>query len=183
MVIIFSQIPSDQYQTNPENWGSPEAMLVGLALTGELGDYVATSIDCIVNGCEPVSASMSLAPGPNPSLLDNIVDDVADAIPSQGVIDNITIPEKKFNQVSKRGWSADTINEVITNPAYTRSTEDNPNVFNRANGNPVTYYYRSDGHYVVIDNITHEVVQISDTNKPNWIDNMTNERITKFKEE
>src|SRR5574340_1798073 len=27
VAIILSQVPSDQYQTNPENWGNPEVML------------------------------------------------------------------------------------------------------------------------------------------------------------
>jgi Colicin E5 ribonuclease domain len=81
-------------------------------------------------------------------------------------LENIFIPENKTNQVTKRGWSLDSIKEVMSNPALVRNTSDNPSVFNQANGNPVTYYYRSDGNYVVIDDITGQVVQVSDTFDP-----------------
>jgi len=59
----------------------------------------------------------------------------------------------------------------------TRSTLDNPRVFNRATGNPVTYFYTPDGHYVVIDSVTQEVVQMSNTFDPEWIDEMTGQVI------
>jgi len=99
--------------------------------------------------------------------------------PLQNSNENITIPQGKVNQVTRRGWSLEQIIEVQKNPTYTRSTANNPNVYNRANGNPVTYYYRSDGHYVVIDDITHQVVQVSNTHNPGWIDEMTNKPITR----
>src|SRR5574340_768412 len=53
LTIVLSQVPSDQYQTNPDNRGDPNVILVGLAFTGGLGDVVATSLDCIANGCDP----------------------------------------------------------------------------------------------------------------------------------
>lgn len=43
-------------------------------------------------------------------------------------------------------------------PARTGST------INRANGNQATAYFREDGHYVVIDNKTNEIIQVSNTN-------------------
>jgi RHS repeat-associated protein len=89
--------------------------------------------------------------------------------------DRVYLSDKKSGQAAKRGWTLDSIRDAVTNPAETRS---NPNIVNRANNNPVTYYYRADGYYVVIDNITGEVVQISDTYDPVWIDEMTNEPIT-----
>jgi RHS repeat-associated protein len=86
----------------------------------------------------------------------------------------VYVPTSKTQQVAKRGWTLTDIQEVVANPAYTRS---NPNIVNRANGNPVTYYYRSDGYYVVIDDVTGQVVQVADTINPNWIDEMTNRPI------
>jgi hypothetical protein len=59
----------------------------------------------------------------------------------------------------------------------TRSTADNPDVYHKSNGNPVTYDYREDGYYVVVDNITGQVVQISDTTNPLWKDQMTNQLV------
>ncbi len=65
----------------------------------------------------------------------------------------------------------DSIRDVVRNPALTRKKDS---IVNRANGNPVTYFYRKDGYYVVIDDLTGEVVQVSDRFNPNWIDKMTN---------
>jgi RHS repeat-associated protein len=81
------------------------------------------------------------------------------------------IPSQKVNQVARRGWTILDILRTRDNPALIRT---NPLIVNRANGNPVTYYYRQDGNYVVIDNITGRVVQVSDTKDPAWIDEMTN---------
>ncbi len=41
---------------------------------------------------------------------------------------------------------------------------------NKAHGNPATAYFNQDGSYVVRDDVTGELVQVSDrTNPPNWI--------------
>lgn len=87
----------------------------------------------------------------------------------------IFLPASKTGQANRRGWAFDDILEVYRNPAQTRN---NSNITNRANGNPVTYYYRPDGHYVVIDDITGQVVQVSNTFDTGWIDEMTNLPIT-----
>lgn len=60
------------------------------------------------------------------------------------------------------------LKDTVSNPALTRS---NPNIFNQANNNPVTYYYRTDGYYVVIDDLTGF----------GWIDEMTNQIIETIK--
>jgi hypothetical protein len=83
---------------------------------------------------------------------------------------NITIPTKKVSQVKARGWTLNSIQNTVKNPAMTRSTLDNPSIFNKANGNPVTYYYTADGYYVVIDNVTGELVQVSDQTNKLWQD-------------
>lgn len=64
---------------------------------------------------------------------------------------------RKFNQLGQRGWSADSVNDLVNNPFTTRAA------INRANGNPATAFIRADGHYVVRDNVTADVVQMSDT--------------------
>ena len=92
--------------------------------------------------------------------------------------EKVFLPEEKVNQAAKRGWSFDDILDVVSNPAQTRS---NSNIVNRANNNPVTYYYRADGYYVVVDDITGQVVQISNTNDVNWIDEMTNSIVQPIK--
>jgi hypothetical protein len=82
-------------------------------------------------------------------------------------VDNITIniptAGKKFNQLSQRGWSNDTIEELVSNPYIKRTST------NRATGNSATVYYRKDGHYIIRDDITGDLVQMSNTNAQKWI--------------
>jgi RHS repeat-associated protein len=92
-------------------------------------------------------------------------------------VDNISFPSSKAQQIIDRGWSSDSIKDTVRDPAMTRTTAYNPKVYNKANGNPVTYYYRQDGNYVVIDDVTGQLVQISDTGDPDWIDQMTNQTV------
>ena len=80
--------------------------------------------------------------------------------------------QRKANQAARRGWLIDDVQDVMRNPALKRT---DPNIINRATGNPVTYYYRSDGYYVVVDDVTGEIVQVSNTLDQNWIDEMTND--------
>jgi len=39
---------------------------------------------------------------------------------------------------------------------------------NRATGNPATAYFNKDGSYVVVDNRTNAVVQVSDRFNQHW---------------
>ena len=76
------------------------------------------------------------------------------------------IPEKgrKFNQLSRRGWSTDAVDETVNSPFATRRAA------NKANGNPATAYFNQDGSYVIRDDVTGILVQLSDrTNCQNWI--------------
>lgn len=105
---------------------------------------------------------------------------LAKAISSPGVghaIDpaKLLFSEKIAGQMPKRGWTVDSIRDLVKNPALSRSS---PSIIHHANGNPVTYFYRPDGHYVVIDDITGEVVQVSDTFDAGWIDAMTNATVS-----
>ncbi len=76
---------------------------------------------------------------------------------------NIVITPKIDKQITSIGWSNSSINETIVNP-YSEGTS-----LNRATGNDATAYFNSDGSYVVVDNKTKEIVQISNRNNPNWI--------------
>ena len=40
---------------------------------------------------------------------------------------------------------------------------------NKATGNVATAYFTSSGAYVVIDNVTKEIVQLSNINDSNWV--------------
>jgi RHS repeat-associated protein len=67
-----------------------------------------------------------------------------------------------------RGWSPANIDQTLQYPALTREGID------KRTNQKVTYYYRSDGHYVVQNDITGEILQVSNTTNPNWIDPLTN---------
>jgi len=77
---------------------------------------------------------------------------------NQGLKTNVPTSGRKFNQLTSRGWNQSSIDDVVRNSVHQSST------VNRANGNPATAYFRSDGHYVVRDNVTGDLVQMSDTN-------------------
>lgn len=70
---------------------------------------------------------------------------------------NFPTQGRKYNQITRRGWSQDTIDELVNNPYTTREA------VNKATGNKATAYFRRDGHYVVRDDVTGNIVQMSDT--------------------
>ncbi|MFQ3231440.1 MAG: hypothetical protein ACI9DO_002828, partial [Reinekea sp.] len=70
------------------------------------------------------------------------------------VTTNIPTQGRKFNQLSKRGWSQSSVDDLVNSPYTTRSS------INKANGNEATAYFRNDGHYVVRDNVTGDIVQM-----------------------
>mgnify|MGYP001011239774 FL=1 len=71
--------------------------------------------------------------------------------------------EKLANQMSKRGWTETSVNDTVNNAFTTRTST------NLANNNPATAYFNKDGSYVVVDNVTKEVVQVSNRLDPKWI--------------
>ena len=73
------------------------------------------------------------------------------------------IPLKILRQMDRRGWSVDLIRDTIEHPHAIRPA------LNRAGGNEATAYFRRDGSYVVKDNRTGEIVQISNRNDQNWV--------------
>jgi len=66
-------------------------------------------------------------------------------------------------QMQTRGWTEAAIRNTVNNPYTTRSA------INRATGNDATAFFNLDGSHVIIDNITREVVQISNRFDPAWI--------------
>ncbi|OYV96123.1 MAG: hypothetical protein B7Z73_01265 [Planctomycetia bacterium 21-64-5] len=65
--------------------------------------------------------------------------------------------------MQSRGWTVQDIDDVLNNPNASRPAT------NRATGNAATAYFRADGHYVVRDDVTTDIVQISNRNDPNWV--------------
>ncbi len=66
------------------------------------------------------------------------------------------------NQIIKRGWTKNSINKTLKEPFATRTS------VNRATGNNATVFYSKDGSYVIKDDITDEIIQISDKTAP-WL--------------
>lgn len=63
-----------------------------------------------------------------------------------------------------RGWSESLIQETGDNPAATHDVWD----FTSGTRQAATAYARSDGSYVVVNDETGAVVQVSDINKVGW---------------
>lgn len=66
------------------------------------------------------------------------------------------------NQVTERGWTNESIVDVINKPYKTASA------VNKYTKNSVTVYFKDKTHYVAVDNGTGKVIQVSDLNKLNW---------------
>ena len=77
------------------------------------------------------------------------------------------ITPKITRQMASRGWTKQSINSTVNNPHATRLAT------NRATGNPATAFYTKKGAYVVRDNITGEIIQISNRFDLKWIPDAT----------
>jgi hypothetical protein len=72
--------------------------------------------------------------------------------------------QKLSRQMKERGWTEQSVRDLVDNHYTTRKST---NVTN--NNPPATVFYREDGHHVIVDDITGEVVQVSDRTDPKWI--------------
>jgi hypothetical protein len=66
-------------------------------------------------------------------------------------------------QIPKRGWSDALIDETISSPHHVSPA------LNKATNNPATAYFRKDGSYVVRENVSGRIIQVSDRLDPGWI--------------
>ena len=80
---------------------------------------------------------------------------------------------RKANQAARRGWTNSDIQKTVEFPAETLPAPRG----NMATGNSATIYYRSDGHYVILDSVTGDIVQVSNTLDFFWIDEGTGVQI------
>ena len=77
-----------------------------------------------------------------------------------GVETNVPTSGRKFNQIERRGWTRESIDTTVKDPHTTREAH------NRATGNPATAYFNKDGSHVIRDDVTGDLVQLSDRNDP-----------------
>ena len=73
-----------------------------------------------------------------------------------------SISPKIIGQMGSRGWNIALIDDTIADPAKTSPAE------NKATGSAATAYFATDGSYVVRDNLTKQIIQISNRNDPYW---------------
>ena len=111
---------------------------------------------------------------------ENLVDNVQAATAIAGAVATtkasspssiqVKIEPKIASQMPKRGWTESSIQEVVRNPSKTVKTMDTR--FNPVTGTrlsePATGFVAKDGSYVVINNKSGNVVQISNRNDPTW---------------
>ncbi|MBC1606133.1 RHS repeat protein, partial [Listeria rocourtiae] len=69
---------------------------------------------------------------------------------------------KLANQMKSRGWTQASIKKLINKPYTTRKST------NKATGNSATVYYDKKGTYVIVDNRTKEIVQVSNRYDKKW---------------
>jgi hypothetical protein len=72
-------------------------------------------------------------------------------------------------QLAKRGWTKDLVEETIEKPARTVRTRDTRHLPDGGRlDDPATAYYSERGGYVVRNDRTGDIVQVSNRNDPGW---------------
>jgi WXG100 family type VII secretion target len=80
-----------------------------------------------------------------------------------------TYGPKIEKQMVKRGWTPESIDDTIEHPDRIVETRDTRfNLDGTRNDDPATAYINSDGSYVVRNDRTGDIVQVSDRNDPDW---------------
>jgi len=67
---------------------------------------------------------------------------------------------KLNNQMEERGWTQDAVMNTVDNPYTTRVS------INKATGKSATVYYTKQGSYVVVDDTSKVIIQVSDNINP-----------------
>jgi hypothetical protein len=79
--------------------------------------------------------------------------------------------EKIKKQMKRRGWNDNLVDDTINSPyrrVKTRDTRYRADSSGQRHDDPATAYICVDGSYVVRNDITGDVVQVSDRNDPDW---------------
>ena len=76
---------------------------------------------------------------------------------------DLQLSPKIEKQMRKRGWTKEDIQKTVDNPHQTARAID------RTSGDePATAYFDENGNYVVVNDHTGNVVQVSDKIDPDW---------------
>ena len=79
--------------------------------------------------------------------------------------DDVEIPDKIGDQAKGRGWTEEEIRDTIGKGATGTSSDSTGGKVE--NPDPASVFGNEEG-YIVVNNETNEVVQVSDRNDPNW---------------
>jgi hypothetical protein len=79
----------------------------------------------------------------------------------------VNLTPKIVKQMGSRGWSEGLINSTVRNPHTTRVAT------NKATGNAATAFFTKEGAYVVRDNVTGQIIQVSNRLDPRWVPDAT----------
>jgi RHS repeat-associated protein len=93
------------------------------------------------------------------------VGDLKPAVIPQTLSEGLTWDVKIDKQLGKRGWDAASVHDTVNNPDKVLDATD------RRGGKdaPAHAYLNPDGSYVIVNDATGEVVQVSHRNDPAWI--------------
>jgi len=96
-----------------------------------------------------------------PSRLAEVAGETADMLTKFG--------DKINKQMIKRGWTKESVNQTINNPSkLVKTTDTRFNPDGSKNSEPATAYLNQDGSYVVRNDNTGDIVQVSNRKDPNW---------------
>lgn len=77
--------------------------------------------------------------------------------------------EKIEKQLGKRGWDKTSVESTVNKPARTQEAQDTRNLPDGSKMNDsATVYFDKEGNYVVVNDKTGDIVQVSNKNDPNW---------------
>ena len=154
---------------------------------GARGDYGSRSFWDIFKGCNarPPSSGSAGAPGGSggagggirsssgssggrsESLGHTITQSGSSA--SRSIGPGIQYDAKIEGQMPKRGWTRALVESTVRNPAKTVAGRDTRHRLDGTqNNDPATIYFSRRGGYLVRNDRTGEVVQVSDRTDPNW---------------
>lgn len=84
-------------------------------------------------------------------------------------VKNFKVDKKITKQMTARGWDRKRIEATIKKPSRTVPTRDTRHMSNgKRRNDPATAFYNREGGYVVRNNRTGDIVQVSNMNKAGW---------------
>jgi RHS repeat-associated protein len=85
--------------------------------------------------------------------------------PATGIMYKISLKISK--QLAQRGWSEEALMKLLDNPYTKRAAQ------NKATQNAATALFNKDGSHIVVDDVTKEIIQVSNRNDFGWVPDQT----------